>query len=73
MYSPEMNYLVFQEQQKDRLRAIEREQQLRAAGLDTRWQGHKRACIWLGRHLKRWGTKLEQLGDASPVQQAVEA
>jgi len=72
MFSPEMNYLVALEQHRDRLRAIEHDQLLQIAGVQTGRAWPKTLCGWLGRRLQAWGARLEQLGEAAQAQRALE-
>ena len=59
--TPEMHYLVYKEQYKDRLRDMEHQQLLQAAGLQ---QGislklYRKAVSWLGVQMVKWGSKLQ--------------
>ena len=55
-------YLVGKEQHKDRLRAKEREQLIKAAGL--RQPGNRvsrqKVAHWLGTQMVKWGSKLQR-------------
>jgi hypothetical protein len=75
MYSLEINHLVSQEQHKDRLREIEHQQLLQAAGLeqDAGLKSHRKAASWLGSQMMKWGEKLQGFDtQASSKQAAVE-
>ncbi len=73
MYSLEIAYLVMLEQRADRIRAAEQAQLLEAAGYyhDSN-NTFKLTIAWLGRLLKALGTKLEQFGDTTSTQRALE-
>ena len=62
MFSPEMDYLVNKERQKDRLREIERQRLIRVAGLQQ--SGHNvwvgKVADWIKTRLMRWGSKLQR-------------
>lgn len=68
MLSPEINHLITQEKFKDRLREIERQQLIQAAGLQnkTNTTSSRKAAKWLGGQMIKWGTKLQEL-DTPPV------
>ena len=61
MFSPEISYMVTQEQYKDRLRNIEKQQLIRAARLQQtiNRNTHRKAVGWLGTQLVKWGSKLQ--------------
>ena len=60
MFSPETSYLVHQEQHKDRLREIEHQQLLQAAGLQgVSLKSSRKAVSWLGTQMVKWGSKLQ--------------
>jgi hypothetical protein len=69
MFSLEVNFLVQQEQHKDRLRNIERRQLLQAVdkqpnvGLTV----YRKAAGWLGDRLVTWGAKLQSYDVQSPA------
>lgn len=72
MFTPEMNYLVALEQHKDHIRNAERRHLLTTAMAD-RPNWYRQRCYQLGRLLKTWGTRLEQIGEpASPNTQSVQ-
>ena len=68
MHSLEIDYLVMQEQHKDRLRNIEREQLLQVAklqhGIDLK--SYRKATRWLGKQMVKWGSKLQGYDTTSP-------
>ncbi len=73
MYSLEIAYLVMLEQRADRIRAAEQAQYLEAAGYNHDSNNtFKPAIAWLGRLLKALGTKLEQFGENTSTQHALE-
>ena len=64
MLSPEINYMVSQEQHNDRIRQFEQEQQLQT--LDSEQtiiypKQYQQAANWLGHQMIKWGTKLQSL------------
>ena len=68
MQLPEMNHLVFIEQHKERIREIEHNQLLEAAGLkDADLTAPRKIAGWLGAQMIRWGAKL-QTYDTTPTQ-----
>lgn len=68
MLSPELHYLVSQEQHKDRLRDLEHQQLLQAAGLQAgvNFKPHRQAAGWLGSQMVKWGSKLQSYGATPP-------
>ena len=61
MLTPEIHFLIYQEQHRDRLQAMERRRWLQAAGLD---QGvslklYRGAIGWLGKQMVQWGSQLQ--------------
>ena len=68
MLSPEINHLVTQEKLKDRLREIERQQFIQAAGFQntTNPMLSRKTAKWLGGQMIKWGTKLQEL-DTPPA------
>ena len=73
MHTPEMHYLVYKEQHKDRLREIEHQRLLKIAGLQesASLKLFRQLLKWLGRQMVRWGTKLQ--GYATPDKEGQEA
>lgn len=66
MLSPETIYLVKQEQHKDRLQQLQKQQLLQNAGLNSaQWNAHKKAVSWLGNRMVKWGAKLEGYGSTT--------
>ena len=71
MYSPEIHYLVSQEQHKDRLRKLEQHLLYQTDGSTTHAEPrHRQAVRWLGSQMVKLGTKLEQL-DTTPASDAI--
>ena len=68
MHSLEIDYLVVQEQHKDRLRELERERLLQAAGLrqGVDLKSYRKAANWLGKQMVKWGSKLQDYDTTSP-------
>ena len=70
MFSDEITYLVNKECHKDRLREIESQRLIQAAGLqqphNKGWPG--KVANWAASQLVVWGSKLQHCG---PVQQQV--
>lgn len=68
MFSPEVNFLVSQEQQKDLLQDIEHQRLLQAAGhrQGVGPNSHRKAANWLGKQMVKWGEKLENYGTTLP-------
>ncbi len=68
MFSPEINLLVQQEKCKDRLRDIEHQQLLQAAGVQrvANLQSHRKAAGWLGKQMVKWGSKLQNYDTTLP-------
>lgn len=66
MFTPDTNYLVALEQHQDHIRNAERRHLLTIATAN-RPNWFRQGCCQLGRLLKTWGTRLEQIGEpASP-------
>lgn len=66
MFSPETNYLVSQEQHRDRLMEIERGRLVRL--VENQKPNHhwrRNASRQLGRRLQQWGRRLEGYGNAA--------
>ena len=63
MLSPEINHLVGQEQQKDRMREIEHHQLLQVVGPQhmASATSRRKAAGWLGTQMVKWGTRLQTL------------
>ena len=61
MLTPEMHYSVYKEQHKDRLREIEHQHLLQAAGLQQSISSklYRRTVSWLGIQMVKWGSKLQ--------------
>lgn len=61
MFSPETNYWVCQEQHKDRLRKLARQQALQGIKEQNvvTFKLHQRAIGWLGTQMVVWGSKLQ--------------
>ena len=68
MHSLEVEYLVRQEYYKDRLRELERERLLQAAGLQqgVDFKSYRKAANWLGKQMVKWGSKLQEYDTTSP-------
>lgn len=68
MHSLEIDYLVMQEQHKDRLRNIERERLIQAAGLQhgIDLKSYRKVTGWLGKQMVKWGSKLQEYDTTSP-------
>lgn len=68
MHSLEIDYLVIQQQHKDRLRNIEHEQLLQVAklqpGINTKL--YRKTTSWLGRQMVKWGSKLQEYDPTPP-------
>jgi hypothetical protein len=56
----ELEFLVHQEQYKDRLRDIERQRLLRAFDQNTNAKVYRQVVGWLGARLVVWGLSLQQ-------------
>lgn len=69
MLSPEINYLVSQEQHRDRLRGIRQQQLIQIAGHQQAvdWHSYRKAICWLGDQMVKWGAKLQGYGATSPA------
>lgn len=64
MFSPEINYLVSQEQHKDRLRQLDQQHQLDTVETEqtvTYPKQYRVAANWLGHLMIKWGTRLQSL------------
>jgi hypothetical protein len=61
MHSPELSYLVYQEQYKNCLREIEHQQLLRVARLKPSLSVklYRNVVGWLGMQMVKWGSKLQ--------------
>ncbi len=60
MFTPELQFLVYQEQHKDRLRDMQRQQLLQIAGLQQdRTKLYRQIVAWLGGRMVSWGLKLQ--------------
>ena len=68
MHSLEIDYLVVQEQHKDRLRTIERERLAQATKLQHRLnlKLYRRVTNWLGKQMVKWGSKLQEYDTTAP-------
>lgn len=68
MHSLEIELLVIQQQHKDRLRNIEREQLVQAARLQhgIELKPYRKATSWLGKQMVKWGSKLQEYDTTSP-------
>lgn len=64
MLSPELSYLVSQEQHNDRIRQFEQQQQLQIIEPEQTVaypKQYQQAANWLGHQMIKWGTKLQSL------------
>ncbi len=67
MQSQEIHHLIFMEQHKDRIREIERQQLLKAVGLQSvGLTARHKVAGWLGAQMVRWGAKLQNY-DTTPA------
>ena len=63
MLTPETNYLVAIERHKDHIRKFERINWWQLEKPEAHYQTwNRKACCWLDRLLRSWGTRLEQYG-----------
>jgi hypothetical protein len=62
MFTLEMHYLLYQEQHKDRLKEIEHQQLLQAAGLQgVNPKIFQKTQGWFDRQIKQWSLKLNMM------------
>ena len=62
MFTPEMDYMVYQEQHRDRLRKIEHQRLLQIAGQrqNNSPKLYRQSVSWLGSQLVKWGSQLQR-------------
>jgi hypothetical protein len=67
MYNSEIHYLVYREQQKDRLREIEQQHLLQIAGLHrgVAPKAYRQAVNWLGMQMVKLGSRLQRYGSTT--------
>ncbi|MBN1217660.1 MAG: hypothetical protein JXM69_01930 [Anaerolineae bacterium] len=66
----ETHVMVYQEQLNDRLRKIQHQRLLQAAGLynGVSLNLYRQSISWLGTQLVKWGSALQSLAVASPAE-----